>query len=94
MWASAGPFVLPFMGVTPGVWDLDLSFQDLICLGTKEVAHKVLLTLKSFLKRNEDIHLCDLLRSQFLQILQKLLVENSSSISQGYLPLGIEEILI
>ncbi|XP_066490300.1 meiosis inhibitor protein 1 [Tiliqua scincoides] len=59
-----------------------LVLLDLICLGTKEVAHKVLLTLKTFLKRNEDIHLCDLLRSQFLQILQKLLVENSSSISQ------------
>ncbi|KAJ6659022.1 hypothetical protein lerEdw1_019659 [Lerista edwardsae] len=59
-----------------------LVLLDLICLGTKEVAHKVLLTLKSFLKRNEDIHLCDLLRSQFLQILQKLLAENSSSISK------------
>ncbi|XP_053110202.1 meiosis inhibitor protein 1 isoform X3 [Hemicordylus capensis] len=57
-----------------------LVLLDLVCLGTKEVIRKVLVVLKTFLKRNEDIHVCDLLRSQFLQILQKLLVENSSSI--------------
>ncbi|XP_054843718.1 meiosis inhibitor protein 1 [Eublepharis macularius] len=59
-----------------------LVLLDLVCQGTKEVAHKVLVTLETFLKANEDVCVCDLLRSQFLQILQKLLVENSSSILQ------------
>ncbi|XP_048357496.1 meiosis inhibitor protein 1 [Sphaerodactylus townsendi] len=57
-----------------------LVLLDLVCQGTKEVAHKVLVTLETFLKRNEDICVCDLLRSQFLQILQKLLVEKCCSI--------------
>ncbi|XP_042323675.1 meiosis inhibitor protein 1 isoform X2 [Sceloporus undulatus] len=56
-----------------------LVLLDLVCFGTGEVVHKVLITLKIFLKLNEDIHVCDLLRSQFLQILQKLLIENNSS---------------
>ncbi|ETE63084.1 Meiosis inhibitor protein 1, partial [Ophiophagus hannah] len=55
---------------------------DLVCFGTNEVAQKVLISLKIFLRIAEDIHVCDLLRSQFLQILQQLLVENNSSISQ------------
>nr|XP_056702523.1 meiosis inhibitor protein 1 [Euleptes europaea] len=59
-----------------------LVLLDLVCQGTKEVAHKVLVTLETFLKRNEDVCVCDLLRSQFLQILQKLLVENSCSVLQ------------
>ncbi|KAH0616842.1 hypothetical protein JD844_028266 [Phrynosoma platyrhinos] len=56
-----------------------LVLLDLVCFGTGEVVHKVLITLKIFLKLNEDVHVCDLLRNQFLQILQKLLIENSSS---------------
>ncbi|XP_015274646.1 PREDICTED: meiosis inhibitor protein 1 [Gekko japonicus] len=59
-----------------------LVLLDLVCQGNKEVAHKVLVTLETFLKRNEDVCICDLLRSQFLQILQKLLVEKSSSVLQ------------
>ncbi|XP_039353980.1 meiosis inhibitor protein 1 isoform X4 [Mauremys reevesii] len=56
-----------------------LILLDLVCLSTTEVAHKVLMTLSMFLKRNEDVVVCDLLRSQFLQILQQLLVESSST---------------
>ncbi|XP_007435750.1 meiosis inhibitor protein 1, partial [Python bivittatus] len=59
-----------------------LVLLDLVCFGTNEVAHKVLISLKTFLRITEDIHICNLLRSQFLQILQQLLVENNSSISQ------------
>uniref|UniRef100_A0A674IVB3 Meiotic double-stranded break formation protein 1 n=1 Tax=Terrapene triunguis TaxID=2587831 RepID=A0A674IVB3_9SAUR len=60
-----------------------LILLDLVCLSTTEVAHKVLMTLSIFLKRNEDVVVCDLLRSQFLQILQKLLVESSSTTLQA-----------
>ncbi|XP_034631052.1 meiosis inhibitor protein 1 isoform X3 [Trachemys scripta elegans] len=60
-----------------------LILLDLICLSTTEVAHKVLVTLSMFLKINEDVVVCDLLRSQFLQILQKLLVESSSTTLQA-----------
>ncbi|XP_065419132.1 meiosis inhibitor protein 1 isoform X6 [Chrysemys picta bellii] len=60
-----------------------LILLDLVCLSTTEVAHKVLVTLSMFLKRNEDVVVCDLLRSQFLQILQKLLVESSSTTLQA-----------
>ncbi|XP_043346665.1 meiosis inhibitor protein 1 isoform X8 [Dermochelys coriacea] len=56
-----------------------LILLDLVCLSTTEVAHKILMTLSMFLKRNEDVVVCDLLRSQFLQILQQLLVESSST---------------
>ncbi|CAI5785923.1 inhibitor 1 [Podarcis lilfordi] len=59
-----------------------LVLLDLVCVGTSEVAHKVLITLKAFLKIDENVHVCDLLRSQFLQILQNLLVENNSSVLQ------------
>ncbi|KAM9170395.1 meiosis inhibitor protein 1 [Pangshura tecta] len=55
-----------------------LILLDLVCLSTTEVAHKVLMTLSIFLKRNEDVVVCDLIRSQFLQILQQLLVDSSS----------------
>lgn len=57
--------------------------QDLVCSSSVEVAWKVLTTLRTFLERNEDVLVCDLLRSQFLQILQQLLVENSSATLQG-----------
>nr|XP_025039100.1 meiosis inhibitor protein 1 isoform X7 [Pelodiscus sinensis] len=56
---------------------------DLVCLSTTEVAHKILMTLSTFLERNEDVVVCDLLRSQFLQILQQLLVEGSSATLQA-----------
>ncbi|XP_053920252.1 meiosis inhibitor protein 1 isoform X2 [Cuculus canorus] len=56
---------------------------DLVCSSTVEVAQKVLMTLRTFLERNEDILVCDLLRSQFLQILQQLLVESSSASLQA-----------
>ncbi|XP_025064706.1 meiosis inhibitor protein 1 [Alligator sinensis] len=60
-----------------------LILLDLVCSSTMEVAHKVLMTLKVFLKRNENVLVCDLLRSQFLQILQQLLVESSSATLQA-----------
>lgn len=41
------------------------------------------MTLRTFLEKNEDVFVCDLLRSQFLQILQQLLVESSSASLQG-----------
>ncbi|XP_044311111.1 meiosis inhibitor protein 1 [Varanus komodoensis] len=59
-----------------------LVLLDLVCSSTSEVAHNILITLESFLKIEEDVHVCDLLRSHFLQILQKLLVDNSSSFLQ------------
>ncbi|XP_075792118.1 meiosis inhibitor protein 1 isoform X4 [Pelodiscus sinensis] len=60
-----------------------LILLDLVCLSTTEVAHKILMTLSTFLERNEDVVVCDLLRSQFLQILQQLLVEGSSATLQA-----------
>ncbi|XP_052645721.1 meiosis inhibitor protein 1-like [Harpia harpyja] len=56
---------------------------DLVCSSSVEVAWKVLMTLRTFLERNEDVLVCDLLRSQFLQILQQLLVESSSASLQA-----------
>ncbi|XP_010132708.1 PREDICTED: meiosis inhibitor protein 1, partial [Buceros rhinoceros silvestris] len=60
-----------------------LILLDLVCSSSVEVAWKVLTTLRTFLERNEDVLVCDLLRSQFLQILQQLLVENSSATLQA-----------
>uniref|UniRef100_A0A8C4U7E9 Meiotic double-stranded break formation protein 1 n=1 Tax=Falco tinnunculus TaxID=100819 RepID=A0A8C4U7E9_FALTI len=60
-----------------------LILLDLVCSSSVEVAWKVLMTLRTFLERNEDVLVCDLLRSQFLQILQQLLVESSSASLQG-----------
>nr|XP_009933332.1 PREDICTED: meiosis inhibitor protein 1-like [Opisthocomus hoazin] len=60
-----------------------LILLDLVCSGSVEVAWKVLTTLKTFLEKNEDVLVCDLLRSQFLQILQQLLVESSSASLQA-----------
>jgi len=64
-----------------------LPSQDLVCASSVEVAQKVLMTLRTFLEKNEDVFVCDLLRSQFLQILQQLLVESSSASLQGDSPL-------
>ncbi|XP_062442567.1 meiosis inhibitor protein 1 [Rhea pennata] len=60
-----------------------LILLDLVCSSSMDVARKVLVTLKSFLEKNEDVLVCDLLRSQFLQILQQLLVESSSASLQA-----------
>lgn len=66
-----------------------LPSQDLVCSSSVEVAQKVLVTLRTFLERSEDVLVCDLLRSRFLQILQQLLVESSSASLQGDSPLGL-----
>ncbi|NXB07322.1 MEII1 protein, partial [Cnemophilus loriae] len=60
-----------------------LILLDLVCSSSVEVAWKVLMTLRTFLERNEDVLVCDLLRSRFLQILQQLLVESSSATLQA-----------
>ncbi|NXS37753.1 MEII1 protein, partial [Pomatostomus ruficeps] len=60
-----------------------LILLDLVCSSSVEVAWKVLMTLRTFLERNEDVLVCDLLRSRFLQILQQLLVESSSATIQA-----------
>ncbi|KFP10286.1 Meiosis inhibitor protein 1, partial [Egretta garzetta] len=60
-----------------------LILLDLVCSSSVEVAWKVLMTLRTFLERNEDVLVCDLLRSRFLQILQQLLVECSSASLQA-----------
>uniref|UniRef100_A0A8D2MFF3 Meiotic double-stranded break formation protein 1 n=1 Tax=Zonotrichia albicollis TaxID=44394 RepID=A0A8D2MFF3_ZONAL len=57
-----------------------LILLDLVCSSSVEVAWKVLMTLRTFLERNEDVLVCDLLRSRFLQILQQLLVETELSV--------------
>ncbi|KAF1525472.1 Meiosis inhibitor protein 1, partial [Eudyptula minor] len=60
-----------------------LILLDLVCSSSVDVAWKVLMTVRTFLERNEDVLVCDLLRSQFLQILQQLLVESSSASLQA-----------
>uniref|UniRef100_A0A8C3RIX8 Meiotic double-stranded break formation protein 1 n=1 Tax=Cyanoderma ruficeps TaxID=181631 RepID=A0A8C3RIX8_9PASS len=57
-----------------------LILLDLVCSSSVEVAWKVLMTLRTFLERNKDVLVCDLLRSRFLQILQQLLVETKLSV--------------
>ncbi|NXE60467.1 MEII1 protein, partial [Calcarius ornatus] len=60
-----------------------LILLDLVCSSSVEVAWKVLMTLRTFLESNEDVLVCDLLRSRFLQILQQLLVESNSATLQA-----------
>ncbi|XP_019470039.1 meiosis inhibitor protein 1 [Meleagris gallopavo] len=60
-----------------------LILLDLVCSSSVEVAQKVLMALRTFLEKNEDVFVCDLLRNQFLQILQQLLVESSSASLQA-----------
>ncbi|XP_032543215.1 meiosis inhibitor protein 1 isoform X1 [Chiroxiphia lanceolata] len=60
-----------------------LILLDLVCSSSVKVAWKMLMTLRIFLERNEDVLVCDLLRSRFLQILQQLLVESSSATLQA-----------
>ncbi|KAF4023011.1 hypothetical protein G4228_014761 [Cervus hanglu yarkandensis] len=63
--------------------------EDLICSSPMDIAHKVLIILKTFLRRNEDVQVGGLIRGHFLMILQHLLVEHGSSPSgaSGNLPL-------
>ncbi|XP_021239627.1 meiosis inhibitor protein 1 [Numida meleagris] len=60
-----------------------LILLDLVCSSSVEVAQKVLMALRTFLEINEDAFVCDLLRNQFLHILQQLLVESSSASLQA-----------
>ncbi|XP_062348218.1 meiosis inhibitor protein 1 [Cinclus cinclus] len=60
-----------------------LILLDLVSSSSVEVAWKVLMTLRTFLERNDDVLVCDLLRSRFLQILQQQLVESSSATLQA-----------
>lgn len=48
-----------------------------------DIARKVLIVLKTFLRRNEDVQVGGLIRGHFLMILQHLLVEHGSSPSGG-----------
>ncbi|XP_050770937.1 meiosis inhibitor protein 1 [Gymnogyps californianus] len=77
--SSANP-LLPILKSNSSIL---LILLDLVCSSSVEVAWKVLMTLRTFLERNEDVLVCDLLRSQFLQILQQLLVESSSASLQA-----------
>ncbi|NXC01071.1 MEII1 protein, partial [Orthonyx spaldingii] len=76
---SANP-LLPILKSNSSIF---LILLDLVCSSSVEVAWKVLMTLRTFLERNEDVLVCDLLRSRFLQILQQLLVESSSATLQA-----------
>uniref|UniRef100_A0AAA9SD89 Meiotic double-stranded break formation protein 1 n=1 Tax=Bos taurus TaxID=9913 RepID=A0AAA9SD89_BOVIN len=66
-----------------------LILLDLICSSPMDIARKVLIVLKTFLRRNEDVQVGGLIRGHFLMILQHLLVEHGSSPSgaSGNLPL-------
>uniref|UniRef100_A0A8B9I2X7 Meiotic double-stranded break formation protein 1 n=1 Tax=Anser brachyrhynchus TaxID=132585 RepID=A0A8B9I2X7_9AVES len=77
--SSANP-LLPILKSNSSIL---LILLDLVCSSSVEVAQKVLLTLRTFLERSEDVLVCDLLRSRFLQILQQLLVESSSASLQA-----------
>ncbi|KAJ8791754.1 hypothetical protein J1605_020476 [Eschrichtius robustus] len=66
-----------------------LILLDLIYSSPVDTAHKVLIVLRTFLRRNEDVQVGGLIRGHFLLILQHLLVEHGSSPSgaSGNLPL-------
>uniref|UniRef100_A0A8B9EN27 Meiotic double-stranded break formation protein 1 n=1 Tax=Anser cygnoides TaxID=8845 RepID=A0A8B9EN27_ANSCY len=72
--SSANP-LLPILKSNSSIL---LILLDLVCSSSVEVAQKVLVTLRTFLERSEDVLVCDLLRSRFLQILQQLLVESTN----------------
>ncbi|GAB5574308.1 meiosis inhibitor protein 1 isoform X3 [Prionailurus iriomotensis] len=63
--------------------------QDLIYSSPVDTARKVLIVLRTFLRRNEDVQVGGLIRGHFLLILQHLLVEHGASPSgdSGNLPL-------
>ncbi|NWX34438.1 MEII1 protein, partial [Notiomystis cincta] len=75
--------VNPLLPILKSNSSILLILLDLVCSSSVEVAWKVLITLRTFLERNEDVLVCDLLRSRFLQILQQLLVESSSATLQA-----------
>ncbi|XP_011528239.1 meiosis inhibitor protein 1 isoform X5 [Homo sapiens] len=56
-----------------------LILLDLIYSSPVDTAHKVLISLRTFLRRNEDIQVGGLIRGHFLLILQRLLVEHGAS---------------
>ncbi|XP_036923898.1 meiosis inhibitor protein 1 [Sturnira hondurensis] len=66
-----------------------LILLDLIYSSPMDIAHKVLIVLRTFLRRNEDVQVGGLIRGHFLLILQHLLVEHGASPSEasGNLPL-------
>ncbi|XP_036787390.2 meiosis inhibitor protein 1 [Manis pentadactyla] len=66
-----------------------LILLDLIYSSPVDTARKVLMVLRSFLQRNEDIQVEGLIRGHFLLILQHLLVEHEASPREasGNLPL-------
>nr|XP_023486988.1 meiosis inhibitor protein 1 isoform X5 [Equus caballus] len=63
--------------------------EDLIYSSPVDTARKVLIILRTFLRRNEDVQVGGLIRGHFLLILQHLLVEHGASPSgaSGNLPL-------
>ncbi|XP_036108072.1 meiosis inhibitor protein 1 [Molossus molossus] len=66
-----------------------LILLDLIYSSPGDIAHKVLIVLRTFLRRHEDVQVGGLIRGHFLLILQHLLVEHGTSPSEvsGNLPL-------
>nr|KAF6496361.1 meiotic double-stranded break formation protein 1 [Rousettus aegyptiacus] len=66
-----------------------LILLDLIYSSPVDIAHKVLMVLRTFLRRNEDVQVGGLIRGHFLLILQHLLVEHGAfpSEASGNLPL-------
>ncbi|XP_062931699.1 meiosis inhibitor protein 1 [Cynocephalus volans] len=66
-----------------------LILLDLVYSSPMATARKVLIVLRTFLRRNEDVQVGGLIRGHFLLILQHLLVEHGSSPSgaSGNLPL-------
>ncbi|XP_077908792.1 meiosis inhibitor protein 1 isoform X6 [Ictidomys tridecemlineatus] len=66
-----------------------LILLDLVYSSPVDTARKVLMSLRTFLRRNEDVQVDGLIRGHFLLILQHLLVEHGASPSgaSGNLPL-------
>ncbi|XP_037702185.1 meiosis inhibitor protein 1 [Choloepus didactylus] len=66
-----------------------LILLDLVYSSREDTARKVLIVLRNFLRRNEDVQVSGLIRGHFLLILQRLLVEHGASPSKasGNLPL-------
>ncbi|XP_044535239.1 meiosis inhibitor protein 1 [Gracilinanus agilis] len=56
-----------------------LILLDLVYTSSMDIARKVLMVLRAFLKNNEDIQVGSLLRGHFLQILQQLLLESGAA---------------
>ncbi|KAM6162172.1 meiosis inhibitor protein 1 [Erethizon dorsatum] len=81
---SAGQFNLPtslaalfqILRSSPSIL---LILLDLVYSSPVDVARNVLVILKTFLRRNEDIQVGGLIRGHFLLILQHLLVEHGTS---------------